>query len=812
MIRRMPEVLAGIRVLDLTTGPVGGFATAVLADFGADVLKVEPPGGDRFRSLASAPLWLRGKRSAVLDLGRSAAARAQLHACIASADVLVVSGPPGRAARLGADAGTAERLQPRIVHCSITPWGPSGKYALDPGYDGLVMARAGRMRCFERLLPGARRPVYAAVRVAAHGAAQGAVQGICAALIARERTGRAQRVETSLLQGLLPYELIELLATQLAERRGQPVPNISDLTGELPTLNFLPVQTADGRWLQNGNFFEHLFLAFLDAIDLLPELLAEPRYQGPPGSWDVAAVDAARDRILLRMRERPLEFWMERFRRNGNIAAEPYLDTREALAHPDLVANGDVIEIRDPALGPVRQIGPIAQLERTPARPARPAPAIGEHGAVWPGEPRAHPAPREARAQPAPGRPLAGITVLEVATVIAAPLSTTFLSDLGARVIKLEAPGGDPYRQLAPEGTAGVKTNAGKESLCVDLKSDAGRAIARALALRSDVLLHNLRPGVPERLGLGWPELHALHPGLIWVALSGYGPGSPGAARPSMHPVPGAAMGGAGYQAGGALARRCETLDEVRETSRQLTRANESNPDPNSAVVAASATLLALLARERHGIGQAVYVNMLVANAWANGDDFLDYAGKPPRPALGAELTGPAAGYRLYRAQDGWIFLALTTDAEWSRFFAAIARPDLAGDPRFATASARAESDAALGAELARLFATRPADAWETSLGAARVGCVRADGPTPGPFFAHDPHVRENGFTPGCVHARFGPYRRWGPLVSVGGLAPAYGPGSLAGDHTDALLAELGYSAGDVERLRKSGIVGSEPV
>jgi crotonobetainyl-CoA:carnitine CoA-transferase CaiB-like acyl-CoA transferase len=808
----VPEVLAGIRVLDLTTGPVGGFATAVLADFGADVVKIDPPGGDRFRAMASAPLWLRGKRSAVLDLAGSSAARAQLHGLIGTADVLVVSGPPGRAARLGADAETAERLQPGLVHCSITPWGPRGPYALDPGYDGLVMARAGRMRSFERQLPGERRPVYAAVRVATHGAAQGAVQGICAALVARERTGRAQRVETSLLQGLLPYDLIELLSTQLALRRGQPVPNISDLTGELPTLNFLPVLSADGRWIQNGNFFEHLFLAFLDAIELLPELLAEPRYQGPPDRWDVAAVDAARDRILLRMRERPLEFWMERFRRSTNIAAEPFLTTREALVHPDLVANGDVIEIRDPALGPVRQIGPIAQLERTPARPARPAPGVGQHTAVLLGERRARPSTPAPRARPEPGRPLAGITVLEVATIIAAPLSTTFLSDLGARVIKIEGPGGDPYRQLAPEGTAGVKTNAGKESICVDLKTDPGRAIARALALRADVLLHNLRPGVPERLGLGWAELHARNPGLVWVALTGYGPGSPSAARPSMHPVPGAVMGGAPYQAGAAFGRRCETLDEIRETSRQLTRANESNPDPNTAVVAASAMLLALLARERHGLGQAVYVNMLVANAWANGDDFLDYAGKPPRPALDAELTGLGAGYRLYRCGSGWVFLALTTDSEWSRFFAAVERSDLARDARFATAAARRTHDAPLAAELARLFASRDADAWEAALIGARVGCVRADRSTPGPFFAHDPHVRENGFTPDCVHARFGPYRRWGPLCAVGGPAPAYGPGALAGDHTDALLAELGYPAEEIERLRKSGIVGSEPV
>ena len=807
----MPQVFQDIRILDLTTGPVGGFATAILADFGADVVKLEPPAGDRFRSLASAPLWLRGKRSAVLDLVGSRQARDQLHALIGTADVIVVSGPPGRAARLGAEAEIAERLQPSIVHCSITPWGPRGAYAADPGYEGVIAARCGRMRMFERQLPGQRRPVYSAVLVASHAAAQGAVQGIAAALFARERTGRGQRVQTSLLQGLLPYDLVELLLTQLAERRGQPVPNISDLTGELPTLNFLPVLASDDRWIQNGNFFEHLFLAFLDAIGLLPELLGEPRFQGPPDTWDAPAVDAARDRILSRIREQPLAYWMERFRNSGNIAAEPYLTTREALEHPDLVANGDVIEIRDPQLGNVRQIGPIARLCATPASIRRPAPSVGEHTREILAESR----PRvrsAARGEPVAGRPLHGVTVLEVATVIAAPLATTFLTDLGARVIKVEGLRGDPYRFLAPGGTAGVKTHAGKQSICVDLKTAAGRAIVRELALRADVLVHNLRPGAPERLGLGYAELSALHPGLVWVAVTGYGPDAPGAARPSMHPVPGAVMGGAAYQAGSALQRRCTSADEIREVSRQLMRANESNPDPNTAVVVASATLLALLARQRHGLGQAVYVNMLVANAWANGDDFLDYPGKPPRRTLDDSLLGLGACYRLYRARSGWVFLALTTDAEWQRFCEAAERPDLARDARFATLRSRREHDAVLAEQLAAWLATRSADEWQALLLVARVGCVRADGPTLGSFLAHDPHVSENGFTPECTHARFGPHRRWGPLVSVGGLAPAYAAGALAGDHTDALLAELGYSAGEIERLRKDQIVASEPV
>src|SRR5215216_1994643 len=135
----MEGALDGIRVVDVTSGPVGGIATMVLADYGADVIKVEPPGGDRFRVLAAAPLWLRGKRSVVLDLS-DAPARDRLQALVASADVLVVSGPPSRAARWGVAFEDVAARRPGIVHCSITGWGPRGRFAEMPAYDGVVAA------------------------------------------------------------------------------------------------------------------------------------------------------------------------------------------------------------------------------------------------------------------------------------------------------------------------------------------------------------------------------------------------------------------------------------------------------------------------------------------------------------------------------------------------------------------------------------------------------------------------------------------------------------------------------------------------
>jgi crotonobetainyl-CoA:carnitine CoA-transferase CaiB-like acyl-CoA transferase len=297
----------------------------------------------------------------------------------------------------------------------------------------------------------------------------------------------------------------------------------------------------------------------------------------------------------------------------------------------------------------------------------------------------------------------------------------------------------------------------------------------------------------------------------VRLSANGYGPDCASANRPSAHPVPGAVCGGALHQAGAATPPdRCESIDEVREVARQLMRANEANPDPNTSVVIASATLLALFARERYGVGQQVFVNMLVANAYANGDDFLRYEGKPPRPTVDGELYGTHALHRLYPARAGWVFVDAPEDDAWRRLCACLGRADLADDARFATAAARADHDAALVGVLSAALAERDASDWEAAAAGAGVGCVRADAAEPGAFWATDPHVLANGFAPEADHAALGRVRRWGPLSTVNGGADRYGPGVLGGQHTDAILRELGHDDAAIRGLRAAGVVWSE--
>jgi crotonobetainyl-CoA:carnitine CoA-transferase CaiB-like acyl-CoA transferase len=774
----------------------------VLADFGAEVVKVEPVGGDPWRSLAAAPMWLRGKRSVELDV---MAERARLDDLIREADVVVTTDSPAQAKDRGLEYSDVQALNDSAVFCSITGFGPTGPYAEYPAYEALVSAKSGRMLSFsgQRLREG---PGFAAVPVGAHGASQGAVQGILAALIERQRCGRGQIVETSLLQGLLPFDLLLLMLTQLAEREPEVYPQVFNIGGGMPTLNYHPVMTRDSRWIQLGNLLEHLFYAFMDAADLTL-LFAEEQWQGGQAEWTPEATEEMRDRILERMQEKTCDEWMEVFRAQGNVAAEPFTPTHDAVDNLDMAANGDTITIDDPQLGPVKQIGPIAHLRETPAEIARPAPSVGEaNGFSWPSRNGASPMMTSPNGAVPSGKPLDGFTVLEFATIIATPIGVSMLADLGARVIKAEPIGGDPFRGMGGgplRGLLASKTNAAKESICIDLKNPEGQAIVAELIAGADAIVHNYRPGVPDRLGIGYETVKAIKPDIVWVSANGYGPDAPGARRPSAHPIPGAVIGGALFQAGLSMPPQgCETIEEIREASRQLMRANEANPDPNTGLLVASATLLGLYAQRRYGVGQEIYVNMLTANAYANSDDFLQYEGKPPRRQVDGELYGTAPWYRLYEASEGWVFLAAVTDAEWSAF---------CREAALHLSDARTGDEAALVDALADLFAQAPADEWERRLTAIGVGCVRADVGPVGEFLSTDEHVLANDFSPITRHRRLGDVRRWGPLTKMAGGRDDYGPGVLAGQETDEILAEVGLGS-EIERLRSEGVVWSEPI
>ena len=419
----------------------------------------------------------------------------------------------------------------------------------------------------------------------------------------------------------------------------------------MPTLQYHPVVAGDGRWIQLANLLEHHFHAYISAIGL-SEIYADPRFVNAPTGLTPETRRALSDLMLERMQDRSLEEWMELFQADGQIASEPVQSAQEGLLHPDLDANGEVVAFDHPRHGPVRQLGPIAQLSETPGEPPQWFAEPGEHTQELLAEPPREPWQPANGATPSDRPPLEGVTIIEFGTIIAAPLGITFLADLGARVIKVEAPEGDPYRGMGYGlgSFCGIaKTSAGKESICIDLKREEGRAVVRRLLEQADAVMHNFRPGVPERLGIGYEQVRAIRPDVVYLQVNGYGPKGPSAARPSAHPIPGAATGGQLYQAGAAMPPpEVGSIPDASEAARWLYRANEGNPDPNTGCVVQNAMMLGLYARKKFGIGQLVSMSMLGANAYANSDDFLSYEGKAPRPTVDADLHGINALYRLY--------------------------------------------------------------------------------------------------------------------------------------------------------------------
>lgn len=792
----MPAAVEGIRVLDLTRGPAGGIATMILADFGAEVLVIESPDGDQFMQLPSSRMWRRGKQTCCLDLGIPGDLEKFFELC-AAADVLVCNWRGSALKRKGIDYHSLHQRYPHLIYCHISGFGGKGPRADYPGYEHIVAACTGRMRLFSGLVdrPG---PVFSALQVGTHACAQSAATGILAAILDRGDDGEGRLVETSIMQGLLTYEQGAMIGAQFPELFPGTLPGSAPAKNELPapSLYYHPAQAGDGRWMQFGNLLPHLFDNFLVATDLI-DILADPDYSHAQMLLPPEKHETFRERMLLRIQERSAADWMKDFIADGGVVATAHQTTQEALNDPDIVANGHVIKRPDGGV----QLGPVARLTRTPACPGEDATLANDILEQWRNSPR--PAPTVPIGN---NLPLEGIRVIEIATIIAAPLGASFLADMGAEVIKVEQIGGDPYRSLGA-GIGSARVNAGKRSICVDLKSKAGREIVLGFIGDADVLIHNFRPGVPERLGIGYEDIEALNPGIIYLQCNGYGPDGPGALRPSTHPIPGAAMGGVLFQMAERVPKDLQNIENLRLWTRRLMHANEVNPDPNTAVVVATSVMLGLVARQRTGRGQQVLIDMFGANAYANHDDFLSYPGKPDRALADAGLFGLAATYRLYPcAEDQWIFLALTNESERAEFVAALQRANIeAPSLELMAAGGTDLSDA-----LTKLFSTKNAVSWETLLAPARIGCIRADAMQPNEFWLQDPQPAAMELAVETQHPRWGSYKRHGRLVIFDGGGQALGPPPLAGQHNEELLLEAGLDKASISRLTAEGVLWSE--
>jgi crotonobetainyl-CoA:carnitine CoA-transferase CaiB-like acyl-CoA transferase len=825
----MAGALAGLRVVEIGRGLPVALAGMMLADNGAEVVRVERPEAPAPETrFAGHLVWSRGKARLRLDLA-TPEGRVRLDQLAQSADVLLVATSPATAVRLGLGYEAFRAANPALIYTAISPYGSWTAEAGRPGWDVLVQARTGLMDEQPGHRPG---PIFHQAPLPSYGATFLALLGTLAALHVRHTTGRGQRVETSLKAGALMH------LTMHWARAETPTPSFAiglpknNPFGRGPVIGVY--RCGDSKYLHymgsagKGNFARMVTLFGFD-----------PDRFGTTSSPERAPlVEAALEAVFLTDSR---DNWVRRLWA-ANLPTGPSLAPGEVFDDPQVAALEMVVERTHPTLGNVRQIGLPLKFSATPGEIREPTwaeaatefdwsdgmaatrvygapePPPGDHAIVQehvrldlvtPEEAKRHPlqniitralgeaAPDEPagdetivtmRAVAVPGAdggsrpahpPLAGIRLLDFGLALAGPFGPMLLGDLGADVIKIEPVDGEMMR-----GTervfAGCQRN--KRGLAVDLKAPEGLALVQRLVATADIVHHNMRPGVAERLGIGYAQLREIKPDLIYCHAPAYG-----SAGPYAH------MGG---------------FDQVYQAfcGHEVAAGGRGNPpnwnrtgfvDYANAILSVIGVLMALRHRDRTGEGQYVESAQLSAGMLMKSEvHFVDGALRGDLELDGAQ-SGFGPFYRIYPTAQGWLALACPDAASRGALARAL---DL--DPAILETADAAEA-------IAARLAARPAAAWQEMLHRAGVAAeVVREGMEA--RFPDDPQNLAEGWATDYPvrHAVWGALRQVGALIRFGATPMVMArPCPTIGQHTREILAELGVPPEEQARLRHEGVV-----
>jgi crotonobetainyl-CoA:carnitine CoA-transferase CaiB-like acyl-CoA transferase len=795
----MTSALDGITVLDLTDGPAGALATLLLGDQGARVIRIvdiretAPRHGGYL-------VWDRGKECVPLALsriegppqgGRSPAAAAQAagenplqvyERLVRSADVLVEDFSPASSRQRLVHADWLSALNPRLIHGSITAYGKHGPLKDEPPIDDLVMARAGILTTQPGFRPG---PVHVVHPLPSVGAALLAAQGVAAALLAREQTGLGRTVATSLLAGALLYH------PKVAGEKLAPHVFQSNPAGSAPFYSLY--ECADGEWVQLGCVHEGFIQIAADIIGI-KAVLDDPQYGRGRLPRTPEADRELRSVIAQALRTKPSETWARIFEE----ADVPYAwvrTTEESMDDPQVQVNAMLVELQDPEVGRITQMGIPIQLSATPGEIKGPRMLPRDHATDLPAKGADVQSTSEGQARHAAlfDLPLKGVRVLEITNLIAGPTAGRLLADLGADVIKMEPLEGDISRPIGR--TYFFNLNANKRSLSVNTRTPEGKEVAQKVAATADVLLANLRPYATERMGIGPAMLHQLNPRLIETHVTGFGWDGPYALRPGIDPLAQALMGLSRAQ--GAPGNPPVFYSQLAPT------------DFTAGAMGALGTILALFVRERTGVVQRVDTNLLNGGILLSSEWFTQYQGRPTRPLADMGQYGLNAFHRLYEARDGWLYIVADTPEARQALCRAFDCEDLAGEHADAPAGYH-PADSPLAHALAKRFAPLPLDDTLARLQAAGVPCAPAvSGHSE--FFLDDPHAAANDMVATYQHPLLGQQRVGRHYIRLGHTAVLQGrPTPLLGEHTREVLQDVGLTESAIAELYAKGVVKTE--
>lgn len=788
-------------ILDLSErSPAAAIAGMVLSDLGAEVIRVEPEGGDPLRTLDGCRVWFRGQKSVVV--GSKHVREDQWKGLLTSADAVITTAQPWTMKPAGLLDGYPNNDRQILAVLTAYPrttdevLGP--RHGADsPVYGELIETIYGSSIALEGWRPG---PIFLGWPHAVYGAAWMLQAGVLGALLERERTGKGQVLTTSLVDGLAiatdaTWAIGDNVATSKFRSRNNLTASYSKVIASL-------FECGDGGWIQ-------IHTAARGAFNRMAKLVGREDLVDENAGTDVftqmLTPEVGKelwDYLEKTFKSRSASYWVDAFHK-ADVCCMPALKPGEALWLEQMVAN-DLVDILPDG---ERRLGKVAKFGRTPLTLGREVPTPGQHNALLLDREGSTHQDRNgayngnrirASIYPDGARrigPLDGILVLDFGFFVAWPFANRLFADLGARVIKIEELSGDPMR--GPSLNVILRCHRGKESIAVDLKTEAGRQVIHELVKRADIVHQNMRDGAMARLGMDYETLRKLNPRIIWCHSSGYGNQGPWAQLAAFEPLH-SALAGLLARAGGQF---------------NPPQMYMSHMDYGCGLTSSAMCVAALVERERSGLGQHLEVPQVGAGMLAMSDVHGHKDRTSETFMMDYEQRGHAPTNALYRTSNDWIMISCYSNQEWDgvRRTLAIDRGQWID---YALARQQLLNESAVTAPIEAALGQITSAEAERLLKAAGVPCAIPQEMT-AEQVARDPFLRANNIIVGGENYAAGKFCQVGHTLRFAN-ANSIQLRSMPdiGEHTVDILRELGKSETKIDELIDARIFrakGREP-
>lgn len=786
--------LRDIRVIDFSDEIAGPYATKLFADAGADVIKVEPPGGDPLRSWSASGTDLQGRDGAFFQFlhtrKRSVIGQPtdpEILALIEGADLVVEAFEPGVI-----DALDLPARFPGLVVLSISAWGRGGPYTGRPATEFTIQAECGSIA--GRGL-ASQPPVMAGGRITEWVGGTFAAVAAQAAVQRARHTGHGEHIDFSLL------EVMNIASTSHSDLMDSMVGR-RDIVGPLRTVEIPSIEpTADG-WVGFNTNSRQQYNDFLVLIER-PDLMDDEELSTIVGRW--ARADEWNEIVRSYTRKHSTAEIVEKASLL-RIPVAPVNDGKSVLEHPHFQARGVFLE--NPG-GGFLQPRPSWRINGETARPLLPAPGLGEHtGQIEVRERASAALPKPPTGEPP--LPLEGIRVLDATAWWAGPCSTQMLGFLGAEVIHLEAIQrldgmrmlGGMFAHANPRWyeMSGIylAANNNKLGLTLDLNQEEGLELARSLIAECDIFVENFSPRVVEKFNLDWDAVHALNPATVMVRMPAFGLDGP-------------------WRDNVGFAQTMEQMSGLAWLTGHVDdqpRIQRGPCDPLAGMHAAFAALVGLAEREVTGQGSLLECTMVEGALNAAAEQLVEYSAYGEvlqRDGNRAPYAAPQGVYAC-AGDEQWLALSIASDDQWQALVTALGKPDWAADPQLTTRSGRRAAHDTLDAALSAWAADRDLSATVEELVAQGIPAAPV---YPGSKASLHPQMAARGFFETMQHPVAGTH----PMATVpfrfGSRKQPWlrSAAPTVGQHNRRILAELlGKSEAEIDALEQREVIGTTPL